>query len=83
MFSELDRVHAVHAGVSDCAADIDGLVADGPDATLRYTARGRLTAELFGMPPTGEPITMTGIEWYQLRDGLITDYWAHSSTELG
>jgi SnoaL-like polyketide cyclase len=74
-------MHAAHSGVSDCEIEIDSPVSDHAEVVVRYIARGRLTGELFGMPPTSGPIGITGIEWYRLRgDGLLTDYWAHSST---
>lgn len=52
----------LHAGLSDCRAEIDDLIAAGERVALRYTARATHSGELFGAAPTGRAVTLTGIE---------------------
>ena len=33
------------------------------------------TMELFGIPPTGRPVTMTGQEIFRAAEGLFTEVW--------
>ncbi|MBV8996938.1 MAG: ester cyclase [Pseudonocardiales bacterium] len=43
---------------------------------VRYTARATHTGELFGAPPSGRTVTITGIEIYRLAGGSIVEYSA-------
>jgi predicted ester cyclase len=45
----------------------------------RYTARATHTGELFGAPPSGRTVTITGIEIYRLAGGKITEYWGEAN----
>lgn len=76
-------MHTMHAALSDCRYVIEDIVAADDAVVVRYTTRARFTGELFGAPPTGEEVSMTGIEWYRFGDGKATDYWAQSSMDLG
>jgi len=33
------------------------------------------TFDLFGLPPTGRPVTMTGQEIFRVRDGKLAEIW--------
>jgi predicted ester cyclase len=35
----------------------------------------RREGELFGIPPSGRPVTMTGMEVYRLVDGRVAEFW--------
>ncbi|MDQ4092185.1 MAG: ester cyclase [Actinomycetota bacterium] len=46
---------------------------------VRYTARATHAGELFGIPPRGRTVTMTGIETYRLAGGRIAEYWGEAN----
>ena len=46
---------------------------------VRYTARATHAGELFGVPPSGRTVTITGIEVYRLADGRIVEYWGEAN----
>jgi predicted ester cyclase len=46
---------------------------------VRYTARATQAGELFGVPPSGRTVTITGIEIYRLAGGRIAEYWAEAN----
>jgi hypothetical protein len=40
-----------------------------------HTRAGTGTFDLFGLPPTGRPVTMTGQEIFRAHDGKFTEVW--------
>jgi steroid delta-isomerase-like uncharacterized protein len=61
---------------------IDDLVAEGDRVVTRLTAHGTQTGELFGIPPTGKRVTMTGIAIHRIAGGKIAEHW-HEIDMLG
>ena len=57
------------------AADV--VVSDGQFVTGRWTMTGTNTGtfDLFGLPPTGRPISMTGQEIFRERHGKLAEIW--------
>ncbi|WP_433632504.1 ester cyclase [Halomicrococcus sp. NG-SE-24] len=56
---------------------VEELVAEGDAVAMRYTARGTHEGELMGIEPTGEEVTVTGMELYHVDDGKITEMWTN------
>src|ERR1700683_2169398 len=55
----------------------DVVVSDGRFVTGRWTMTGTNTGtfDLFGLPPTGRPVTMTGQEIFRAHDGKLAEIW--------
>jgi predicted ester cyclase len=55
----------------------DLVVSDGEFVVGRWTMTGTNTGsmDLFGLPPTGRPVTMTGQEVFRAEDGCFVDVW--------
>ena len=55
----------------------DVVVSDGEFVTGRWTMTGTNTGtmDLFGIPPTGRPVTMTGQEIFRAADGVSVEVW--------
>ncbi len=66
---------AMHAGLRDCRTEIHDLVAEDDRAAARFTTHAVHGGELFGIPPTGRPVTMAGMEFYRLASGRIAEFW--------
>jgi predicted ester cyclase len=60
----------------DTRHTIEDLVAEGDRVVARVSARATHTGELFGHPPTGKVVTLTGITIYRIVDGRIAERWA-------
>ena len=45
----------------------------------RFTARGLPKGEFMALSATGKPITMTGIEIFQIKDGKIVELWGEAN----
>ena len=44
---------------------------------MRWTARGTNTGDYFGMPATGKPIEITGMNSWRTRDGKAIEGWVN------
>lgn len=55
----------------------DVVVCDGEFVAGRWTMTGTNTGvfDLFGLPPTGCQVTMTGQEIFRVRDGKFAEVW--------
>ena len=67
-----------HAGLHECHNEIEDLIAEGDRVAVRYTTRAIHGGTLFGIPPTGRRITLTGIEVYRVVDGRVAEMWAEA-----
>ena len=66
---------ALQAGIPDIRVAVDDLIADGDTAVKRWTASGRQSGELAGIPPSGKTVRFSGVSIYRFRDGRIAESW--------
>ncbi len=62
----------------DLHMTIDGLIAEGDQAVLRFTARGTNTGDIMmptRIPATGRQVTVTGSFITRLADGQFVEMW--------
>jgi predicted ester cyclase len=71
----LAMVEPVKAGLPDLKVTIDAQFADGDYVTTRFTARGTHDGNLFGTPPTGRDVALSGITVSRCVDGRIAEEW--------
>jgi steroid delta-isomerase-like uncharacterized protein len=70
-----EAIQWMRAGVPDLAIVIDSTVAEGDLVATRWTGSGTQTGTLMGIPPTGRPVTVSGIDICRIADGRIVEYW--------
>jgi steroid delta-isomerase-like uncharacterized protein len=58
---------------------IEDMIAEGDNVAARFTAHGIHKGDFMGLPITGKPITMTGIEIFRIKDGKICELWAEAN----
>jgi len=63
------------AAYPDTSFTIEDQVAEGGKVVTRWTGRGTHQGELMGIPPTGERVTVTGIEFDRVSGGRIEETW--------
>ena len=70
-------VAMVRRAFPDLRFTADVVVSDGDLVAGRWTMTGTNTGvfDLFGLPPTGRPVTMTGQEIFRARDGKFAEVW--------
>ena len=47
----------------------------GDRIAIRWTGEGTHRGDYLGVPPSGKPIRIDGIDVMHLRDGMITEVW--------
>jgi predicted ester cyclase len=55
---------------------VEDMIAEGDKVMTRVSAYGTQTGELFGIPPTGKQIRMTGIAVHRIANGKIVEHWS-------
>lgn len=58
---------------------IEDMIAEGNNVAVRFTAHGVHKGDFMGLPATGKPITMTGIEVFRIKDGKIAELWGEAN----
>ena len=71
----IDLIGSLRAALPDMHFEIDDIFGAGDRVAMRFTLSGTHRAELLGRPPTGRPITVSGINIYRLEDGKIVETW--------
>jgi steroid delta-isomerase-like uncharacterized protein len=54
---------------------IDEMIAEDDRVMVRWTFRGTQQGEYLGIPPTGKPLTFSGIYIFRVSDGKIAEVW--------
>lgn len=72
-------VSACRAAFQDLQVTVEDMVTEGDMVAARFTARGVHDGAFMGLPPTGKPITMTGIEIFRLENGKIAELWGEAN----
>jgi predicted ester cyclase len=67
---------ATRAAFSGFTLTIDDQIVEGDKGVTRWTARGVHTGTHLGIPATGRPIEITGINIGRFEHGKIVDEWA-------
>jgi len=59
----------------DTRFTVEDQIAEGDRVVTRWAANGTQRGELMGIPPTGMPVTISGIEVDRIGDGRIEESW--------
>ena len=59
----------------DICFTVEDQIAEGDMVVTRWTARGTHRGRFLEIPPTGEQMTVTGIEFDRVLDGKIDEAW--------
>ncbi len=70
----------VRAGFSDAHYEIEDMIAEGDKVATRYTLEGTHEGELFGVPPTGQRLSIKSISVERVSDGKIREHWRITDT---
>ncbi|WP_458189320.1 ester cyclase [Haladaptatus sp. NG-WS-4] len=72
-----EYVELYRTAFPDSEYTAEEMVAEADTVALRYTARGTHDGELMGIEPTGEEVTVSGMELYRIEDGKIVEMWTN------
>lgn len=65
----------LYGGIPDAHFTLENIIAEGNQVATRFTLRGTHQGPFLGIPPTGKPVTVTGMALLGLRDGKISENW--------
>lgn len=68
-------VQFMHGAFPDIHYVIDDIVAEGDRVATRWTLRGTHSGEFFGVPATGNQVTVEGIHILRFANGQIVECW--------
>jgi steroid delta-isomerase-like uncharacterized protein len=63
------------AAYPDTHFTVEDQIAEGYEVVTRWTGQGTHQGELMGIPPTGNQVTVTGIEVDRVSGGKIEESW--------
>lgn len=70
----IDRFSMIVNGLSPHFT-VEDVIADGDKVVVRWTNSGTHSGEFAGIPATGRPFTIGGIDIYRVRDDLLCEHW--------
>jgi steroid delta-isomerase-like uncharacterized protein len=73
--SFLGMLDVVHAAIDGFLLVEHDVVAEGDRVATRWTVTGTHKGELAGMPPSGRPLSISGLSIYRIADGRIAEGW--------
>ena len=69
---------ALFTAFPDLHIALEEQIADGEKLANRFTMQGTHHGEFMGMPATGKPIMVTGIDVLRFAHGKIVEHWANA-----
>jgi steroid delta-isomerase-like uncharacterized protein len=69
------RARAVQAAVGDRSVVVDDLVVDGDRIAWRWTLTGKHVGPFLDVQPTGKSVTLRGVNFQRVRDGVVVEHW--------
>ena len=70
----IDHILGVRRVFPDLKLTIENQISEGEWVVTIYSVTGTFKDEWFGMKPTGEPITFTGVNVNRIKDGKIIEH---------
>jgi steroid delta-isomerase-like uncharacterized protein len=65
----------VMVGFPDMYVSIDNLIAEADLVTKVWTTNSTHKGEFMGIPPTGNKVSVKGMEVFRIKDGKIVEMW--------
>jgi steroid delta-isomerase-like uncharacterized protein len=66
------------SAIPDIRITVEDLMADGDKVIARVTYHGTHRGAFRGIPPTGKPITSSGINIFRIANGKMVEHWGLS-----
>jgi steroid delta-isomerase-like uncharacterized protein len=63
------------SAMPDLKVVIEDMIAESDKVATRYTLEGTHEGELFGVPPTGQRLSIKSFTVERVSDGKIRDHW--------
>ena len=70
-----EKVAGFKASFPDLKEDLQDIIGNGDTVATRWVVTGSMQRELMGIPASGQPIRVEGMNFYRLKGGRVTDIW--------
>ena len=70
-----DRVNIVRGAFPDIHYTVEDMFGAGDRVAVRWRLAGTHTGPIMGIPPTGRPVQMGGIDIHRLAGGRLAEHW--------
>ena len=68
---------SLHAAFSGFHMNVEEMIAEGDKVVARVSMNGTHQGEFMGIEPTGNQVTITGIDILRIADGKIVEHWGN------
>src|SRR4051812_31221368 len=68
-------VSMFRGGIPDLRVVVEDMIAEGDKVATRYTLEGTHRGELFGVPPTGQRLSIKSMTVKRVSEGKVRDHW--------
>jgi steroid delta-isomerase-like uncharacterized protein len=68
-------VSMFRSGMPDLKVVIEDMIAEGEKVATRYTLEGTHQGELFGVPPTGQRLSIKSMTVERVVEGKVREHW--------
>src|SRR5215210_782920 len=68
------------SGIPDARVVVSDMIAEDDKVAVRYTIEGTHEGDLFGVPPTGQRVSIESFTVERVSDGKIREHWRVTDT---
>ncbi len=68
---------SLHAAFPDVHMDVEDMIAEGEKVVARVSVSGTHQGEFLGIEPTGNRVTIKGIDILRITDGKVVEHWGN------
>lgn len=70
-----ETVQAYRTGIPDIRYVVEKMVGCGNQVTVCWRASGHHGGKIMNIPPTGKPVSITGVSVIEITDGRVSKVW--------
>ncbi|MDQ6949112.1 MAG: ester cyclase [Actinomycetota bacterium] len=74
----LGVLNMLRSAIPDLQYAVQDIIADDATVAVRWLARGTHRGNFMGIQPTGHPVSVSGIDIFQVRAGRVVEGWVNS-----
>ncbi len=63
------------SGFAERRTEVEDLIVEGDRVVARHTHHLKHVGEVFGIPPTGQQLSVWGIDIFRFENGKIAEWW--------
>lgn len=71
------HIATLRGAFPDIAFTVQEMIAEGDDVVVRWKADLTHTGDYFGIPPTGKRATITGVNYWRIKNGKAVEGWVN------